>query len=125
MSNFLLVALVGGLGAAGRYGVSLALPAKPGEWPWATFSINVLGSLLIGVLAGWLSTRGEAGEPWRLFLGVGVLGGFTTFSAYSLETLRMVERGEWSMAIFYALGSVLAGFAAVAIGAEVARRIAV
>ncbi len=125
MSNFLLVALGGGLGAAGRYGVSLVLPAKPGEWPWATFSINVLGSLLIGVLAGWLSTRGEAGEPWRLFLGVGVLGGFTTFSAYSLETLRMVERGEWSMAIFYALGSVLAGFAAVAIGAEVARRIAV
>ena len=125
MSNFLLVALGGGLGAAGRYGVSLVLPAKPGEWPWATFSINVLGSLLIGALVGWLSTRGEAGEPWRLFLGVGVLGGFTTFSAYSLETLRMVERGEWSMAIFYALGSVLAGFAAVAIGAEVARRIAV
>jgi fluoride exporter len=125
MSNFLLVALGGGLGAAGRYGVSLALPAKPGEWPWATFSINVLGSLLIGVLAGWLSTRGEAGEPWRLFLGVGVLGGFTTFSAYSLETLRMVERGEWPMAIMYALGSVLAGLAAVAIGAEVARRIAV
>ncbi len=125
MSNFLLVALGGGLGAAGRYGVSLALPAKPGEWPWATFSINVLGSLLIGVLAGWLSTRGEAGEPWRLFLGVGMLGGFTTFSAYSLETLRMVERGEWPMAIMYALGSVLAGLAAVAIGAEVARRIAV
>lgn len=125
MSNFLLVALGGGLGAAGRYGVSLALPAKPGEWPWATFSINVLGSLLIGVLAGWLSTRGESGEPWRLFLGVGVLGGFTTFSAYSLETLRMVERGEWPMAIMYALGSVLAGLAAVAIGAEVTRRIAV
>lgn len=125
MSNFLLVALGGGLGAAGRYGVSLAMPAKPGEWPWATFSINVLGSLLIGVLAGWLSTRGDAGEPWRLFLGVGVLGGFTTFSAYSLETLRMIERGEWPMAIMYALGSVLAGLAAVAIGAEVARRIAV
>jgi len=125
MLNVLLVALGGGLGAAGRYGVSLALPAKPGEWPWATFSINVLGSLLIGVLAGWLSTRGEAGEPWRLFLGVGMLGGFTTFSAYSLETLRMVERGEWPMAIMYALGSVLAGLAAVAIGAEVARRIAV
>ena len=106
MSNFLLVALGGGLGAAGRYGVSLALPAKPGEWPWATFSINVAGSLLIGLLAGWLSTRGEAGEPWRLFLGVGVLGGFTTFSAYSLD-------------------SVAAGLAAVAIGAEIAKRVAV
>lgn len=125
MSNFLLVALGGGLGAAGRYGVSLALPAKPGEWPWATFSINVAGSLLIGLLAGWLSTRGEAGEPWRLFLGVGVLGGFTTFSAYSLETLRMIERGEWPMALAYALGSVAAGLAAVAIGAEIAKRVAV
>lgn len=125
MSNFLLVALGGGLGAAGRYGVSLALPAKPGEWPWATFSINVAGSLLIGVLAGWLSTRGEAGEPWRLFLGVGVLGGFTTFSAYSLETLRMIERGEWPMALAYAVGSVAAGLAAVAIGAEIAKRVAV
>lgn len=125
MSNFLLVALGGGLGAAGRYGVSLALPAKPGEWPWATFSINVAGSLLIGLLAGWLSTRGEAGEPWRLFLGVGVLGGFTTFSAYSLETLRMIERGEWPMALAYAVGSVAAGLAAVAIGAEIAKRVAV
>lgn len=124
MSNFLLVALGGGLGAAGRYGVSLALPARPGEWPWATFGINVVGSLLIGVLAGWLSTRGDAGVPWRLFLGVGVLGGFTTFSAYSLETLRMIERGEWQMALLYALGSVLAGLAAVAVGAELARRVA-
>lgn len=125
MSNFLLVALGGGLGAAGRYGVSLALPAKPGEWPWATFSINVAGSLLIGVLAGWLSTRGDAGEPWRLFIGVGMLGGFTTFSAYSLETLRMIERGEWPLALAYALGSVAAGLAAVAIGAEIAKRVAV
>ncbi len=124
MSNFLLVALGGGLGAAGRYGVSLAMPMKPGEWPWATFGINVVGSLLIGVLAGWLSTRGDAGEPWRLFLGVGVLGGFTTFSAYSLETLRMVERGEWPAAALYALGSVAAGLAAVAIGVEIAKRMA-
>lgn len=125
MFNFLLVALGGGLGAAGRYGVSLAMPLKPGEWPWATFCINVAGSLLIGILAGWLSTRGEAGEPWRLFLGVGLLGGFTTFSAYSLETLRMIERGEWPAALLYVLGSVAAGLAAVAIGAEVAKRVTV
>lgn len=124
MFNFLLVALGGGIGAAGRYGVSLAMPLKPGEWPWATFSINVAGSLLIGVLAGWLSSRGEAAESWRLFLGVGVLGGFTTFSAYSLETLRMIERGEWPAAVLYALGSVAAGLAAVAIGAEIAKRVA-
>lgn len=124
MFNFLLVALGGGLGAAGRYGVSLAMPVRPGEWPWATFGVNVIGSLAIGILAGWLSTRGEAGEPWRLLLGVGVLGGFTTFSAYSLETLRMVERGEWTMAGVYVAGSVIAGLAAVALGVEVARRVA-
>jgi CrcB protein len=124
MFNFLLVALGGGIGAAGRYGVSLAMPLKPGEWPWATFSVNVAGSLAIGVLAGWLSSRGDAAESWRLFLGVGVLGGFTTFSAYSLETLRMIERGEWPAALLYALGSVAAGLAAVAIGAEIAKRVA-
>jgi CrcB protein len=124
MFNFLLVALGGGIGAAGRYGVSLAMPLKPGEWPWATFSVNVAGSLAIGVLAGWLSSRGDAAESWRLFLGVGVLGGFTTFSAYSLETLRMIERGEWPAAAFYVLGSIVAGLAAVAIGAEIAKRVA-
>jgi CrcB protein len=123
MFNFLLVALGGGIGAAGRYGVSLAMPLKPGEWPWATFSVNVAGSLAIGVLAGWLSSRGDVAESWRLFLGVGVLGGFTTFSAYSLETLRMIERGEWPAAAFYVLGSIVAGLAAVAIGAEIAKRV--
>lgn len=122
MLNVLLVALGGGLGAAGRYGVSLAMPLKPGEWPWATFVINVIGSLLIGMLAGWLA-RNPDGEQWRLFLGVGVLGGFTTFSAYSLETLRMIERGDWVGAGLYALGSVAAGLAAVAFGAEIAKRI--
>jgi CrcB protein len=123
MLNILLVALGGGLGAAGRYGVSLAMPAKPGEWPWATFGINVVGSLLIGVLAGWLA-RNPDGEQWRLFLGVGVLGGFTTFSAYSLETLRMIERGDWAGGALYALGSVVAGLAAVAIGMDLMKRIA-
>lgn len=123
MLNVLLVALGGGLGAAGRFGVSLAIPARADGWPWATFLINVSGSLLIGVLAGWLSTRGEAGEQWRLFLGVGVLGGFTTFSAYSLETMRMIERNDWLGASTYSIGSVLAGLAAVAIGMMIAKRV--
>jgi CrcB protein len=122
MFNFLLVALGGAVGASARYGVSLALPMREGGWPWATFSVNVSGSLLIGALAGWLASRGDASDPWRLLLGVGVLGGFTTFSAYSLETLRLIERGDWPGAITYALGSVLAGLAAVAIGLAIARR---
>ena len=123
MLNVLLVALGGGLGAASRFGVSLAVPTRADEWPWATFGINVFGSLLIGVLAGWLSTRGEAGEPWRLFLGVGVLGGFTTFSAYSLETMRMIERNDWVGASTYSIGSVIAGLVAVAIGLAMAKRV--
>jgi CrcB protein len=121
MFNVLLVALGGAVGAAARYGVSLATPMREGGWPWATFGINVSGSLLIGVLAGWLASRGDAGEPWRLLLGVGVLGGFTTFSAYSLETLRLIERGDWIGASTYVLGSVLAGLAAVAIGLAITR----
>jgi CrcB protein len=123
MLNVLLVALGGGLGAAGRFGISLAIPARADQWPVATFAINVTGSLLIGVLAGWLSARGEAGEPWRLFLGVGILGGFTTFSAYSLETMRMIERNDWVGASTYSIGSVLAGLAAVAIGMMLAKRV--
>ena len=123
MFNFVLVALGGALGAATRYGVSLALPARESGWPLATFLINVSGSLLIGLLAGWLATRDAGGEPWRLLLGVGVLGGFTTFSAYSLETLRMLERGDIAGASIYAIGSVIAGLAAVAIGLLVARRV--
>lgn len=123
MLNILLVALGGGLGAASRYGVSLAIPARAGEWPWATFAINVAGSLLIGALAGWLAMKGEAGEPWRLLLGVGVLGGFTTFSAYSLETMRLVERNDWLGATMYSLGSVIAGLAAVGLGLLIAKRV--
>lgn len=123
MLNVLLVALGGGLGAASRFGVSLAMPARADGWPWATLTINVAGSLLIGLLAGWLATRGDAGEPWRLFLGVGVLGGFTTFSAYSLETMRMMERGDWVGASTYAVGSVVAGLIAVAAGLFIAKRV--
>lgn len=123
MLNVLLVALGGGLGAAGRFGVSLAMPTRADAWPVATFGINVFGSLLIGVLAGWLSSRGDAGEPWRLFLGVGVLGGFTTFSAYSLETMRMIERNDWVGASTYSIGSVIAGLIAVAIGLAMAKRV--
>lgn len=123
MLNVLLVALGGGLGAASRFGVSLAIPARADAWPVATFSINVAGSFLIGLLAGWLATKGDDGEPWRLFLGLGVLGGFTTFSAYSLETMRMIERSDWTGAATYALGSVIVGLIAVGIGMALAKRV--
>jgi CrcB protein len=123
MVNIVLVALGGGLGAAARFGVSLALPMRADGWPLPTFLVNLSGSLAIGLLAGWLSTRGDASESWRLFLGVGVLGGFTTFSAYSLETMRMIERNDWLGAATYSVASVVAGLAAVAVGLMIAKRV--
>ncbi|MDP3736052.1 MAG: fluoride efflux transporter CrcB [Hyphomonadaceae bacterium] len=123
MLNVSLVALGGAIGAAARYGVSLAFGSRADAWPWATFAINVSGSFLIGLLAGWLSSRGAVGEPWRLFIGVGILGGFTTFSAYSLETLRLIERQDYTGAALYSLGSVIAGLIAVAIGFTIAPKV--
>ncbi len=89
-------------------------------FPWATLAVNVLGSLAMGVLAGWLARHGDAssvgGEPWRLLLGVGLLGGFTTFSAFSLELMLLIERGQPGLAFAYALVSVLAGLLALWLG---------
>ena len=124
MLNVLLVALGGGLGAASRFGVSLAVPVRGDAWPVATFGINVAGSLAIGLLAGWLSMRGDAGEPWRLFFGVGVLGGFTTFSAFSLDTVTMIERGDWGVAVSYALVSVIGSVVALFAGLYIVRAVA-
>ncbi|MDZ4760686.1 MAG: fluoride efflux transporter CrcB [Alphaproteobacteria bacterium] len=122
MLNFLVVAIGGAAGAVARYGVSLAVAGRSDGWPWPTFAINVSGSLLIGVLAGWFATRQTDGGSWALLLGTGVLGGFTTFSAYSLETAKMMERADWWGASSYSLGSIAAGLAAALAGLAIARR---
>jgi fluoride exporter len=124
MFNVFLVALGGAVGASMRHVLSGAALRWAGPaWPWGTLIVNVSGSLLIGVLAGWLAFRGEGGTHWRLLLGTGVLGGFTTFSAYSLETALMIERREYVAAAAYSLGSVAVGLAAVFVGLWVARRV--
>ena len=122
MTRLLLVALGGALGASARYGLGLAAMrlAPNAAWPWATFTVNVLGGLVMGLLAGWLAKTGDPGETWRLLLGVGLLGGFTTFSAFGLETAQLLRRGEWLVASGYVGGSVLLGLALVLLGMLVA-----
>lgn len=113
--NLLLVMSGGAVGAGARYLVGRAALAAFGSgYPWGTLAVNLGGGLAMGLLAGMVA-RESLGEPWQLLLGVGVLGGFTTFSAFSLEMAAMVERGALAGALGYALlsvaGSLLALFA--------------
>ena len=124
MDRFLLVAAGGAVGAVARYGLGLQAVRWLGSaWPYGTLGANLLGGLLMGLLSGWLSQKG-GGDPerFRLLLGVGILGGFTTFSAFSLETAAMIERRELGSALAYALVSVILSVVAVFAGLALARR---
>ena len=117
----LYVAVGGAVGAWLRYLTALAWsraigPVAAAAYPWATLSINAVGSLLMGVLTGWLLRHGHQGEGWRLLLGVGVLGGFTTFSAFSLDLVQMIERGQLGAALLYSAASLVLGVAALFAG---------
>lgn len=121
-----LVAAGGAIGAVGRYQLGRLVTSMVGEtaarsFPWATLAINIAGCLAMGLLAGWLARQGAAQENLRLLLGVGILGGFTTFSTFGLELLMLAERGAVVPAFAYAAASVLAGLAAVFIGMMIAR----
>lgn len=104
----------GAIGAALRFMVGAALPVRAG-WPWGTFAVNLIGALLMGMLAA-LVLRGGVSENLRLFAGVGILGGFTTFSAFSLEGFQMLERGQTGMAAAYAIASVIGAVAMLGAG---------
>ncbi|MCD2324068.1 fluoride efflux transporter CrcB [Sphingomonas sp. IC-56] len=122
MPNLFLVMLGGAVGAGGRHLLGRATLAWWGPgYPWGTLAVNVLGGFAMGVLVGNLSRLDGSGETWRLLLGTGVLGGFTTFSAFSLDVVLMMERGDWMMAFGYILISVLGALAALMAGLALMR----
>ena len=125
MTRFLLVALGGALGSMARYDVGLAetrfRPAA--AWPKGTLTVNVVGGLAMGLLAGGLALRGGVGQDRvRVFAAVGLLGGFTTFSAFSLDTALMIERRQFALAGGYVAASAALSVIALFIGLMVARR---
>jgi CrcB protein len=107
LQGFLIVFLGGGLGAALRHGVNLLSARLLGTaFPWGTLFENVTGSLVMGLLAAYFAFKGDASQHWRLFLTTGILGGYTTFSAFSLDVVLLYERGETALAAVYVLASV-------------------
>ncbi len=122
MSALLAVALGGALGAVARYQLSLWVHARwPTAFPTGTLVVNLVGCLALGVLAGAVDGRAAMSPAARLFLGVGLLGAFTTFSTFELETLLALERGHAGVAVTYVAVSVLVGLAAVWMGVRVGR----
>ena len=122
MYPFLLVMAGGAIGSGARYltGLGMLRLTGPG-WPWGTLTVNLLGGFLMGLLAGWLARQDGGVEPLRLLLGVGVLGGFTTFSAFSLDVVLMLERGELWPAGGYVAASVIGSVVALLAGLALIR----
>jgi CrcB protein len=126
MQAALLVFLGAGIGGVLRHAVNLGCTRLCGPaFPWGTLAVNVVGSLAMGLLAGWLILRGEASwaSPLRLFAATGILGGFTTFSAYSLDALLLWERGEPALATAYVTASVVLSIGAAAGGLALVRAV--
>ena len=123
--TYLLVFFGGGLGASLRHAVNMACAKGFGTaFPYGTFIINISGSIVMGLIAGYLAFKGEASQPWRLFLMTGILGGYTTFSAFSLDTALLYERGEIGLAALYVLGSVVLSIAGLFAGLALVRHLA-
>ncbi|WP_262029951.1 fluoride efflux transporter CrcB [Microvirga sp. Mcv34] len=127
MKSYLLVFLGAGIGGALRHGVNLGCARLCGTaFPWGTLTVNVVGSFLMGAIAGWLAFKAGEGwsQPLRLFLTTGILGGFTTFSAFSLDAVLIWERGQGGVAATYVAGSVLLSIASLVAGLGLARTLA-
>ncbi len=125
MKASMLVFIGAGIGGVMRYFLNLWITAVAGSsFPFGILAINVLGSTAMGLVAGWLALRGEVLPDVRLFLATGVLGGFTTFSAFSLDTALLMERGDTLSAVAYAVGSVVLSVLGLFIGLWAMRTLA-
>lgn len=123
MNGFTVVSLGAAIGGALRHAVNIGSAYLLGVgFPYGTFIVNVVGSLAMGLLAGHFAFRGEALQAWRLFLTTGILGGFTTFSAFSLDVALLYERGQLWLALAYAIGSVVLSISALFMGLSIIRQ---
>ena len=119
---YIFVFLGGGLGAALRHGVNLMAARLLGNsFPWGTLTVNVVGSLVMGLLTAYFAFKIEMPQHWRFFLTTGILGGFTTFSTFSLDVAVLYERGEVALAALYVLISVVVSVAALFAGLALVR----
>lgn len=110
------VMLGGALGSLGRYFISKAIP--PNAFPWSTLLVNIAGSFLIGLFSGWY-TKGSISQSAQMFLVTGLMGGFTTFSAFSMENLYLIKEGSWIQALIYISVSVVASLLMCALGIRI------
>ena len=119
---YLIVFLGGGLGAALRHGMNVNIARLLGTgFPYATLLINITGSLVMGLVAAYFAFKGDASQHWRLFLTTGILGGYTTFSAFSLDAALLYERGELGAAALYVLLSVAVSIGGLFAGLAIVR----
>ena len=125
MPNLLYVLVGGAIGAGARYELGrLTLRQFGPGFPWGTLIVNLAGGFAMGLLAGAMVERGTVDRPLWLLLGTGVLGGFTTFSAFSLDLFAMIERGQHGLALGYAVGSTLGALLLLVLGWSIARALA-
>jgi CrcB protein len=123
--GYLIVFLGGGIGAAMRHGINIAVARMLGTaFPYGTLLINISGSFIMGLVAAYFAFKGDASQHWRLILTTGILGGYTTFSAFSLDVALLYERGEVGLAALYVVASVAVSIAGLFAGLALVRQFA-